>query len=201
MTPHRDPTAPASASALPALAAGAHLAPEDGVCLMEYVSILAGRPFTDHPNCTDPLLATLARLVNDACTDGGRDRLLPLAAALARTPPADAIGSARLVLAVVAAASTASDAGRRLWRHERAARRRLRRITATGPLAALARRLDVAHRHGGGRRRLEAAVRAVLELPEAERDAALCTLLAAAMSSLRPAAAAGGIRRAEAVRA
>lgn len=100
---------------------------------MEHVSILAGRPFSDHPQCTHPMLATLARLVNDACTTGGRDRLLPYAAALARTPPADAVASARLVLAVGTAASAAPGTPRRLQRHVRAARRRLHWVTAAGP--------------------------------------------------------------------
>ncbi|PZS37592.1 MAG: hypothetical protein DLM62_18380 [Pseudonocardiales bacterium] len=36
---------------------------------MEYVSVLAGGKFTDHPRCTHPALATLARLVNDWIDD------------------------------------------------------------------------------------------------------------------------------------
>jgi hypothetical protein len=36
---------------------------------MEYVSVLAGCTFTDHPRCTHPALATLARLVNDWIDD------------------------------------------------------------------------------------------------------------------------------------
>lgn len=36
---------------------------------MEYVSVLAGCAFTDHPRCTHPALATLARLVNDWIDD------------------------------------------------------------------------------------------------------------------------------------
>jgi hypothetical protein len=36
---------------------------------MEYVSVLAGVPFTDHPKCTHPALAALARLVNDSIVD------------------------------------------------------------------------------------------------------------------------------------
>jgi hypothetical protein len=67
---------------LPVLGAGAHLAPEDGVCLMEYVSVLAGQRFTDSPRCTGPTLAFLARLVNDTVDDGDRGLLAPLAAEL-----------------------------------------------------------------------------------------------------------------------
>jgi hypothetical protein len=36
---------------------------------MEYVSVLAGSSFTDHPRCTHPALATLARLINDWIDD------------------------------------------------------------------------------------------------------------------------------------
>ena len=50
---------------LPLLQRGHHRRPEDGACVMEYVSVLAGEKFTDHPRCTHPALASLARLVND----------------------------------------------------------------------------------------------------------------------------------------
>jgi len=46
---------------------------------MEYVSVLAGERFSDHPPCTHPTLARLARQVNDAATDTGRPRLARLA--------------------------------------------------------------------------------------------------------------------------
>jgi hypothetical protein len=42
---------------------------------MEMASVLAGQPWSDHPACTHPLLAQLARLVNDHTTDAARDRL------------------------------------------------------------------------------------------------------------------------------
>lgn len=45
---------------------------------MELASYLAGERWSDHPACTHPLLATLARLVNDSTSDAGRGRLLPL---------------------------------------------------------------------------------------------------------------------------
>ena len=54
---------------LPILQRGRHRRPEDGACVMEYVSVLAGCAFTDHPRCTHPALATLARLVNDWIDD------------------------------------------------------------------------------------------------------------------------------------
>ncbi|MFN2533759.1 MAG: hypothetical protein ABR528_00725 [Pseudonocardiaceae bacterium] len=65
---------------LPVLSRGWHRGPEDGACVMEYVSVLAGARFTDHPRCTPPALAALARLVNDRIVDDGvRSKLALLA--------------------------------------------------------------------------------------------------------------------------
>jgi hypothetical protein len=45
---------------------------------MEYASFLAGERWSDHPRCTHPLLAGVARDINDHISDGGRSRLVPL---------------------------------------------------------------------------------------------------------------------------
>jgi len=45
---------------------------------MEFASFLAGERWSDHPACTHPLLATLARNVNDQMSDEGRQQLLRL---------------------------------------------------------------------------------------------------------------------------
>jgi hypothetical protein len=45
---------------------------------MEMASFLASERWSDHPACTHPLLAHLARLVNDSVTDAQRARLIPL---------------------------------------------------------------------------------------------------------------------------
>jgi hypothetical protein len=42
---------------------------------MEFASLLAGERWSDHPACTHPLLATVARHVNDHTSDAGRPRL------------------------------------------------------------------------------------------------------------------------------
>lgn len=63
---------------LPVLGPGAHRRPRDGACFMEWVSVLAGEPWSDHPRCTHPLLAHLARMVNDVVADPARQRLVPL---------------------------------------------------------------------------------------------------------------------------
>jgi hypothetical protein len=171
---------------LPTLEAGAHLVPEDGACLMEYVSVLAGAPFSDHPRCTDPTLAALARLVNDECTDAGRAPLIAFAPDLAATGPAGARRTAAIVLAAVQAAHAVAPEPAVLRRHVRRAGRRYDRVAGVGPLAALARRLDSLHRRGAARRRLEVSVAALRTLPGAQRDAALhATLAVATAAALR----------------
>jgi hypothetical protein len=60
---------------VPQLSRGKHRNPRKGACFMELASYLAGERWSDHPSCTHPLLATMARLVNDHTTDAGRDRL------------------------------------------------------------------------------------------------------------------------------
>ena len=45
---------------------------------MEMASYLAGERWSDHPSCTHPVLAELARSVNDATSDAARQRLAPM---------------------------------------------------------------------------------------------------------------------------
>ena len=49
----------------PVLDAGAHHGPQDGMCVMEAVSVVAGLPWTDSPACTNPTLALAAQLTNN----------------------------------------------------------------------------------------------------------------------------------------
>ena len=60
---------------LPMLARGKHRSPRRGACFMELASYLAGERWSDKPACTHPLLAHLARLVNDLTDDAERPRL------------------------------------------------------------------------------------------------------------------------------
>jgi hypothetical protein len=60
---------------VPVLSRGKHRNPRRGACFMEMASYLAGERWSDHPSCTHPLLAGLARLVNDHTSDSGRQRL------------------------------------------------------------------------------------------------------------------------------
>src|SRR3954454_2788500 len=67
---------------LPLLSPGRHRRRKDGVCLMEYTSILAGERFSDSPRCTDFVLAAIARAVNDYSSDAARQQLAVLASEL-----------------------------------------------------------------------------------------------------------------------
>src|SRR3954465_13620181 len=60
---------------MPVLSRGKHRSPKKGACFMELASFLAGEPWSDHPSCTHPLLAALARDVNHQRGDTGRARL------------------------------------------------------------------------------------------------------------------------------
>lgn len=63
---------------MPILSRGKHRTSRKGACFMEMASVLAGEKWSDHPRCTHPLLAELARLVNDCTCDEERHRLAML---------------------------------------------------------------------------------------------------------------------------
>jgi hypothetical protein len=63
---------------LPVLSRGKHRSARKGACFMEMASVLANEPWSDHPKCTHPLLASLARLVNDHTSDANRGELAVL---------------------------------------------------------------------------------------------------------------------------
>src|SRR3954470_10933146 len=84
-------------TALPILAAGRHRSPRHGACLMEYTSVLAGERFSDAPRCTDPVLAAIARAVNDYSRDASRQRIAPLAGDLTTSAGAGEAVQRRLV--------------------------------------------------------------------------------------------------------
>lgn len=95
---------------LPILSRGKHRNPRKGACFMELASVLAGERWSDHPRCTHPLLAELARLVNDCTSDAHRSQLaelVPLVIGLTsedvRVDARIALGCARVALPVVSA--------------------------------------------------------------------------------------------------
>lgn len=77
-------------AATPVLARGAHHPLSGKACLMEVVSWLDGGEWTDRPTCTHPLLAEMARAVNDRTPSEALPDLAPMAFMLTDTPePAD----------------------------------------------------------------------------------------------------------------
>ena len=166
------------ANALPGhLEVGAHLGPDEGACLMEAVSAAAGEPWSDAPVCTHPLVAHLARLVNDTVGDRARDELLALVpqltapsrrdpatyAEVARTCTGYALGFSRSLLLV---------------HLHHVAERQLRPASA-GQRVTDGRRLmpGAWFRHGPAFRAVEAAVGACVGLPAGERDQRLTAML------------------------
>jgi hypothetical protein len=104
---HHDAPSPAL---LPVLSRGKHRNPRKGACFMEFASLLAGERWSDHPACTHPLLAAVARHVNDHTSDAGRQRLAGLIPSVIGLTGDDlhidariALGSATMALPVVAA--------------------------------------------------------------------------------------------------
>jgi hypothetical protein len=57
---------------MPILSAGRHRNAKRGACFMEFASYLAGEKWSDHPACTHPVLAAVARNVNDLASDSTR---------------------------------------------------------------------------------------------------------------------------------
>jgi hypothetical protein len=53
------------------LSKGKHTGPDDGACVMELASMLAGEPFTDHPASVCPVIGSFLRAYNDSI-DGQR---------------------------------------------------------------------------------------------------------------------------------
>ena len=69
---------PGAPTSVPLLSAGHHRSPRKGACFMEFASYLAGEKWSDHPACTHPALAFLARMINDCSSSSQRSRLAEL---------------------------------------------------------------------------------------------------------------------------
>jgi hypothetical protein len=125
---------------LPVLSRGRHARAEEGACLMEYVSVIAGEPFSDHPGCVEPLLVRLAWAVNDTAPPPVRARLVHFAPRLIGTRNDSPKTAPTLLTACIEAVASVVDleqdaylvaararAGRRLAKLEqRASGRRVR---------------------------------------------------------------------------
>jgi hypothetical protein len=88
---------------LPVLSVGRHRSPKRGACFMEYASHLAGERWSDHPACTHPAIAALARAVNDCTSDTKRGELVPhIPSVIGLTGPDERV---RLIVGVRASAA------------------------------------------------------------------------------------------------
>lgn len=57
------------------LSKGKHSSPEEGACVMELASMLAGEPFSDHPASVCPVIGSFLRAYNDSIGDDRRQDL------------------------------------------------------------------------------------------------------------------------------
>ena len=137
---------PGAPDGVPLLSRGRHRSPRQGACFMELASHLAGEPWSDHPACTHPLLAALARGVNDHTSDAARPLLLDLVPSVVGSHGEDPWIDVRIArLAAVAALPVVAE--------ER------QRVLAVGLLSAE----RVATRLAGGAVRRDAGAAAALQ--------------------------------------
>jgi len=99
---------------MPVLSRGRHRNPKRGACFMELASYLAGERWSDHPACTHPLLAALARLVNDNTGDDNRGRLAGLVPSIIGLAGDDLRVDARIALRCATTALPVAAAERQL---------------------------------------------------------------------------------------
>ena len=83
---------------LPMLSRGKHRSPRKGACFMEFASYLAGERWSDHPACTHPLVAAVARNVNDYTSDEARPKLAVLVPSVIGLTTDDLHADARIAL-------------------------------------------------------------------------------------------------------
>jgi hypothetical protein len=83
---------------LPVLSRGKHRNPRRGACFMELASYLAGERWSDAPPCTHPVLAEVARNVNDRTSDDARPLLATMIPSVIGLTTDDPRADARIAL-------------------------------------------------------------------------------------------------------
>ena len=78
------------------LTKGKHSSPEQGVCVMELASMLAGESFSDHPRSVSRPIASFLRGYNDLLDDRRRGDLYRYAALTVGTAAASTVEEARI---------------------------------------------------------------------------------------------------------
>lgn len=171
-------------SGLPELQAGQHLDPSHGGCFMEYASLLAGEKWSDHPRCTHPALAQLARLVNDAASTGERQQLTRLIPDVIGVTGQDARVSPALVLLCIDALPARQRARMSTHLQGRWARRRYATAARGGGRGPWCRITDAVYRTGPAARVMAEAVAALAD-PRGGEAGQLRTLLCDAIALSR----------------
>jgi hypothetical protein len=67
------------------LSKGKHTSPQDGACVMELASMLAGEQFSDHPSSVCPVIGSFLRAYNDSVDDSRRQDLYAYASRVVGT--------------------------------------------------------------------------------------------------------------------
>ena len=88
---------------------------EQGVCLLEAVSYIAGEEFSDHPQCVSPVLGAYGRRLNDWLADEDRQKLKPFIPQMIGTAAAAAAADAVIVTAAAAAAAAVTKFSPEYW--------------------------------------------------------------------------------------
>ncbi len=170
---------------LPVLGTGRHRRPADGACVMEYVSVLAGQPWSDSPRCTDRALGELARRVNDAVGPQARSALAEIAPLLVGAVGPHAATDV-VVAAVVRVGLESAPGDVVLARIRRRVAARIVPAAGPGPgVRARVVRLGRVIIGPGLPGAYLQVVRAVSGRPRAERDAVRVRALAAATEDVR----------------
>ncbi|MCE3556175.1 hypothetical protein LWC33_32630 [Pseudonocardia sp. RS11V-5] len=173
---------------LPLLTRGSHQGPANGSCLMEYVSVLAGTSFSDHPRCTHPALATVARMVNDQIGDDElRSRLALLAPDLIEIGPGELRTTDAVVACCLSAATATGPLGRGPARRLNRSWRRLRLLSGDDPWTRIWTKVRQ-FLHPPGASAISAmrfAIAGLGALPQQEREARLYELLSDAITASR----------------
>jgi hypothetical protein len=74
---------------------GRHRSPDEGVCVVELASMIAGEKFTDRPKCVCPVVGAFLRCWNDRAGYADRQRLQPYASRVIGTGGDRRIGRIR----------------------------------------------------------------------------------------------------------
>jgi hypothetical protein len=134
------------------LSRGKHSSPEDGACVMELASMLAGEPFSDHPASVCPVLGSFLRAYNDSISDARRQDLYDYASRIVDTRGSLDVQRERSQRLIEWAEMMYRRGWRRLFPVARLTDRRLRpgrSLTSAGTYAAhaIGRHSDETHRH------------------------------------------------------